>query len=49
MGATLNALTDGRFILGIGAGWKEDEFKAYGFDFPKASLRVKNSTNRLRR
>jgi alkanesulfonate monooxygenase SsuD/methylene tetrahydromethanopterin reductase-like flavin-dependent oxidoreductase (luciferase family) len=48
MGATLNALTNGRFILGIGAGWKEDEFKAYGFDFPKASLRVKKLEEAIR-
>jgi alkanesulfonate monooxygenase SsuD/methylene tetrahydromethanopterin reductase-like flavin-dependent oxidoreductase (luciferase family) len=33
-------LTHGRFILGIGAGWKEDEYLAYGYDFPKASVRI---------
>lgn len=31
--ATIDALTDGRFELGLGAGWLEDEFKAFGFDF----------------
>jgi alkanesulfonate monooxygenase SsuD/methylene tetrahydromethanopterin reductase-like flavin-dependent oxidoreductase (luciferase family) len=40
MGATLQMLTHGRFILGIGAGWKEDEYLAYGYDFPKASVRI---------
>ena len=40
MGATLQALSRGRFIMAIGAGWKEDEYKAYGYDFPKPSIRM---------
>jgi alkanesulfonate monooxygenase SsuD/methylene tetrahydromethanopterin reductase-like flavin-dependent oxidoreductase (luciferase family) len=40
MAATLQYLTDGRFILGIGAGWKGDEYKAYGYEFPSAGRRV---------
>lgn len=41
MGATLDALTGGRFILGIGAGWMEEEHKQYGYDFAPPAARIK--------
>jgi len=40
MAATLQALTAGRLILGIGAGWMEREYRAYGYPFPPAAVRL---------
>jgi probable F420-dependent oxidoreductase len=31
--ATLDEMSDGRFVLGLGAGWNETEFRAFGFPF----------------
>jgi probable F420-dependent oxidoreductase len=31
--ATLDEMSDGRFVLGLGAGWNETEFHAFGFPF----------------
>jgi len=40
MAANLQLITGGRFLFGIGAGWMEEEYEAYNFDFPEPSVRL---------
>jgi F420-dependent oxidoreductase-like protein len=41
IGATLDVLSKGRLIMGIGAGWNEAESKAYGIPFPSTKERFR--------
>jgi F420-dependent oxidoreductase-like protein len=40
MAAMIDTISGGRFDLGIGAGWKRDEWLAYGYGFPRTSERL---------
>jgi F420-dependent oxidoreductase-like protein len=40
MSSTIDVICGGRFELGIGAGWKEDEWRAYGYGFPPLAERL---------
>jgi len=39
--ATVDAISEGRIEMGIGAGWYEHEWRAYGYGFPRAGERIK--------
>ncbi|MCW4019884.1 MAG: LLM class flavin-dependent oxidoreductase [Candidatus Bathyarchaeota archaeon] len=43
MGATLDILSGGRFVLGVGAGWHRSEFEAFGFPFEKRVSRMREA------
>ena len=38
--STLDVVSDGRAELGIGAGWKQEEWEAYGYDYPSTRERL---------
>ena len=38
--STMDSISGGRMELGIGAGWKRDEWQAYGYGFPETKERL---------
>jgi alkanesulfonate monooxygenase SsuD/methylene tetrahydromethanopterin reductase-like flavin-dependent oxidoreductase (luciferase family) len=49
MAASIDELSGGRFIFGIGAGWNEVEFRAFGFPFDRLASRFEESFEIVRR
>ena len=40
MGSTIDVMSHGRFLLGLGAGWYYHEYNAYGYGFPETKERM---------
>src|SRR5215469_16953537 len=43
MADSLDEISNGRFILGLGAGWHEPEYQAFGFPFDHLASRFEES------
>jgi alkanesulfonate monooxygenase SsuD/methylene tetrahydromethanopterin reductase-like flavin-dependent oxidoreductase (luciferase family) len=49
MAASIDEVSGGRFTLGLGAGWNETEFRAFGFPFDHTVSRFEESFEIVRR
>src|SRR4029453_6095540 len=49
MAASIDEVSRGRFVLGIGAGWNETEFRAFGVPFEERASRFEGGFTVIRR
>src|SRR5919109_4713960 len=49
MAASVDEVSGGRFVLGLGAGWNEEEFRAFGLPFDRRVARFEEAFEIIRR
>jgi alkanesulfonate monooxygenase SsuD/methylene tetrahydromethanopterin reductase-like flavin-dependent oxidoreductase (luciferase family) len=49
MAATIDEISGGRFVVGLGAGWNETEFRAFGIPFDRLVSRFEEAFEIIRR
>jgi F420-dependent oxidoreductase-like protein len=48
MASSLDNVSNGRLLLGLGAGWMDEEYRAYGYQFPSIRTRIEQLDEALR-